>query len=140
MLALLLGWLLYREQAKAKMTQELADLASRSLGDKSVQTKTAEVSMHTLATLLADERTRQRTLQWLQGVLEDPQTIGAVVHLVQQVRTSRAEAATARTRGLAHRTAAWPTGQRRVPRARPRAARRARRSSQTSRWWTRCRT
>jgi hypothetical protein len=88
-LFLLLAWLLYREQAKAKMTQELADLASRSLGNKSVQSKTAEMSMATLAALLADDQTRVRTLDWLQHMLEDPRMIAAVVHLVQQVRAAR---------------------------------------------------
>jgi len=84
-LFLIVGWLLYREKAKDKVTQELADLASRSLGDKNVQTRTAEVSMVTLAALLADETTKKRTLQWLQNMLEDPRMVRAVTHLVQEV-------------------------------------------------------
>ena len=80
----------YRKQARARVVDELSDVAARSLGDEKMQAQAQQVTMQTLQALLGDKATVARSVEFLSAVAEHPSTRHALIGLLVEALKSEA--------------------------------------------------
>ena len=80
----------YRQETKEAVATELSDMASRTLGDETMQAQAKDVTIQTLQAILEHDETVQRSVQFLSAVAEHEQTRTSLIALLVEALKSRA--------------------------------------------------